>query len=246
MKDMSLRTLALGLFSFLALAGCARNLVVKGEYNFADHPGKALIAISTRMDAGKTCPDSAVGAAMGFRMSPLSAAGASKSYSSVDARILFKEPRPDALTLAMRTPLPERTVPIYSMDSTYADMGTAETRVIPAEPPTSFVVAEVPAGRYTLNSVTLKIQGGLGFYTLSEPPSYAFTVKEGEVVYLGELGVMLDRKDCTLWEGRPSPLSGWWTVHNEWARDEARFKAEIHNISPEAVQKRLLTESLED
>lgn len=234
---MNPRTLALGLVLALASAGC-KTVPVKGNYNFADHPGKGLVAFSTRMDAGQSCSYDNVKGAIGFRKGKGQAA---PTDSSVDARILLppeREPEPDAVIFTLQTPRPERKVPVYS-ESTFSDLGGAEMRTIPADPPTRFSVQEVPAGHYLLNSLEIIVEGHPGPYKSTPYDLASFTLKEGEVVYLGEIRLRLTRKSCVF--GGFELSKGYeLSVVDEWERDRARFKEEIPNISPDAVQKRLL------
>lgn len=228
---MNSRILAPGLAFALALAGCS-TVAVKGHYDFAEHPGMGLVALSTRMDAGNTCPQDIVTGTLGFRKGV-------KPSERVDAAILLpREPQPDAVLFTMQTPRPERREAVYG-ESTFSDMGGAQEVTIPAEPPTRFVVQEVPAGHYILNSLTVVIHGSSGRYKAPDPRPLSFTVKEGEVVYLGEMGIKLTRTHCALWEDGFSRIFEW-SVRDEWGRDAAQFKAEIPNIRPEVVQKRLL------
>jgi len=81
---------------------------------------------------------------------------------------------------------------------------------IAAEPPTRFVVQEVPAGRYVLTGMRVLLpEHTRASYINKDPLPASFTVNEAEVVYLGELGL-------------------------------TRFPGVIHNLGPDTVRKRLL------
>lgn len=232
---MNLRLLASGLLISLAVTGC-KTVIVKGNYNLAEHPDKGLVVLSTRMDAGN-CSYDLVKVDLGFRKVTMTDKGAAQPYESVDSRILLPredEPEADSIVFTMQTPRPERRVV-----SGYNDMGIAEERTIAAEPPTRFVVQEVQAGYYILNGLEIAIPSYTqGVYKATGLPG-SFTVKEGEVVYLGEINFKLKEEGCTfgvLDFYKNFEIS----VRDEWGRDGKQFKAEIHNISPDAVQKRLL------
>ena len=164
------------------------------------------------------------------------------TYSSVDARILLPpepEREPDAVIFPLQALRPERKVPVYSGESTFSDLGGAEMRTIPADPPTRFSVQEVPAGHYILNSLEMVIEGHPSIYKDAPYASASFTLKEGEVVYLGEIRLGLTGKSC-VFGGFEISKSYELSVVDEWKRDGAQFQEEIPNIRPDAVQKRLL------
>ncbi|HZH16566.1 MAG TPA: hypothetical protein VE057_19595 [Archangium sp.] len=232
---MNLHILASGLVFSLALAGC-KTVTVKGHYNLAEHPGKGLVALSTRLDAG-TCSNGIVTADLGFRKATMTDKGAAQPYAPVDSRILLppeREPEADSIIFTMQTPRPERRV-----EPGYSETGIAEATTIAAEPPTRFVVQEVPAGFYILNSLEMVIPSYSGVYKATGILPGSFTVKEGEVVYLGEIGIKLKEGGCTF--GALEFYKNFeFSVRDEWGRDGTQFKAEIRNISPDSVQKRLL------
>lgn len=229
---MNSRTLAVGLVVSLVIAGC-KTVTVAGDYDFADNPGKGLVAFSTRMNGDPSCPINIVTGTLGFRDVTQPDKGAKAPSPSMDAVLLAprepREERPDSIIFDMRAPRPERK------ESTYSDMGGTQEVTIPAEPPTHFTVQEVPAGRYSLNSLVMVVSGDpRSPYKALRPPGFWFTVPEGQVVYLGELEVQTTWKNCV------PMLDYMFWVRDEWERDEARFKARIPNIRPEAVRKRLL------
>jgi len=230
---MNLHLLAAGLVFSLALAGC-KTVTVKGHYNLAEHPGKGLVALSTRLDAG-TCTNGIMTAELGFRKATMTDKGAAQPYEPVDSRILLPpEPEADSLIFTMQTPRPERRV-----EPGYSETGIAEGTTIAAEPPTRFVVQEVPAGVYIPNRLEMALPSSTWVYKATRIRLGSFTVKEGEVVYLGEIGIKLKEGSCTF-----GALEFYkdikYSVRDEWERDGTQFKAEIHNISPDSVQKRLL------
>ncbi|WP_164002280.1 hypothetical protein [Pyxidicoccus caerfyrddinensis] len=199
-KNMKLRLLALGLLSSLALAGC-RTASIKGDYNFADHPGKGLVVFSTRMVGYDACP-----------------------YGPMKGLLGFRTPAPNSLTLEMQAPRPERKV---------TNPADGDDVILPADPPTRFAVQEVPAGQYVLNSLIVTMTGYPASPQAVSLPLAWFDLKEGEVVYLGELGLKVSGRQCVFG-------SAAFRVRDEWERDQPQFKAAIHNISPDAVKKRLL------
>lgn len=211
---MNSRTFALGLFLSLALVGCGM-APIKGNYNFAEHPGKGLVVFSTRMSAGNVCPLEKVTGDLIFAASP--------GKGSDDLHFF-----------ALQVPRPERKV------STFSEMSGDEERTVPADPPTLFAVQELPAGRYVLDSMRVLLpEHTRASYINKDPIPASFTVNEGEVVYLGELGVTLTGARCV-------PGSTYFfdyfelLIRDEWERDRKRFPGVIHNLSPDAVQKRLL------
>jgi hypothetical protein len=165
---MNLRILASGLLLSLALAGC-RTVPVEGDYSFAEHPGKALVVISTRMTAGEPCPYLTVTGQLGFR----------KAEESVES-----------VSFDMHVPRPARKV------STFSEMAGEEEAMVEADPPTRFAIHEVPAGRHVLNSLIVVVTSPMTRYIADNLPPLSFAVNEGEVVYLGELEVMTRGGDC--------------------------------------------------
>jgi hypothetical protein len=60
------------------------------------------------------------------------------------------------------------------------------------------------------------------------------------VIDLGEVVVTTEESDCMYGYRKLSGADFAFSVQDHWERDRVQFQAAIHNIRPEAVQKRLL------
>ncbi|MFP2907569.1 hypothetical protein ACLESD_21470 [Pyxidicoccus sp. 3LFB2] len=223
---MNPRLLASGVVLCLALTGCVHRFngepveygrkLGRGNYSFAEHPGKGLAVLSTRMKVNPECRAETVAGSLDFRNSDKPVYVSEGSFQLLNTLFFgLNAGRFKMKALASSAAEPEKK----------AAPERARTTV--------FAVQEVPAGRYVLGGIRVFVPESLSKFGTMAIPVLAFSIKPGEVVYLGELEIDIHGEGCR--------FTGFVVrIRDEWEEDLGRFADQVLNIRPEDVQLRLL------
>jgi hypothetical protein len=186
---MSLRLLVVALSAWTCAACSSTPSVttrqVKGEYDFAKHPERGLLVVSTRFSSD--C----------------------KSGETPATYITYL----DDLSPASKGGV----IPVASRPEEHAFQA----------PPGYFVVQEQEGRQYTLKDLKLSL-----LRDMAMPLELPFTVEAGKAIYLGEIHVRYLNCDTF-----PSVSL---QVTDQWERDARLLQAQLPNVRPEEVVKRLL------